>query len=91
MSSKTSNQQMENSLELLNSIRTVTPPKDLLLKIERKIENNKQNVIPLRWVKAAAAIFICVFFTEVYLLSNKTQADDLSELIVTVDYTLYNE
>ena len=82
---------MENSLELLNSIKRVKPPEDLYQKIELKIENAKGNLISFTWVKVAAAVFVCVFSVEIYLLSNQDQTSDITELIQTADNTLYDE
>jgi hypothetical protein len=86
-----SNQQMENSLELLKSIKKVNPPEGLLLKIEQKIDNVNSNLVPLSWIKVAAAVFVCVFSVEIYVLANQVQTTDLTELIQTADNTLYDE
>ena len=91
MIDKPSKQQMENSLELLNSIKRVKPPKDLFQKIELKIENIRSNVVSFTWIKVAAAVFVCVFSVEIYLLSNQGQTNDITELIQTADNTLYDE
>lgn len=91
MKDSTSKQQMENPLDLLNSIKRVNPPEGLFLKIEQKIERAKSKVVPMTWIKVAAAVFVCVFSVEIYLLSNQSQATDLTELIQTTDNTLYDE
>jgi len=91
MKDSTSNQQMENSLELLNSIQKANPPEGLFLKIEQKIDKVKSNLVPLSWIKVAAAVFVCVFSIEIYVLTNQVQTTDLSELIQTADNTLYDE
>jgi len=91
MKDSTSNQQMENSLELLNSIQKVNPPEGLFLKIEQKIDKVKSNLVPLSWIKVAAAVFVCVFSVEIYVLTNQGQTTDVTDLIQTADNTLYDE
>ena len=91
MKYNSSKQQMEKSLKLLGSIEKVYPPENLLLKIERKIERAKENVVPSTWVKQAAAVFICVFSLEIFVLSNSSESNQLTELIQTTDNTLYDE
>lgn len=91
MRDSSSKYQMEKSLELLDSIQRVKPPEGLLLQIERKVENVKGNVVPLTWVKLIAAVFICVFSVEIYVLSNQSVENDLTELIQLNDNTLYDE
>tara|TARA_B110000503_G_C7077004_1_gene383378 strand:+ start:540 stop:815 length:276 start_codon:yes stop_codon:yes gene_type:complete len=91
MKDNSSKYQMENSLELLNSIQRVNPPEGLLAQIEGKIEKVKGNMVPLTWVKLTAAVFICVFSVEIYVLSYESEHDDLTELIQTADNTLYDE
>tara|TARA_B110000046_G_scaffold88676_2_gene96782 strand:- start:24054 stop:24329 length:276 start_codon:yes stop_codon:yes gene_type:complete len=91
MKDNSSKQQMENSLKLLSSIERVDHSENLLLKIERKIESAKENVVPLTWVKLAAAVFVCVLFVEIFVLSNSSESNELTELIQTADNTLYDE
>lgn len=91
MKDSTSNQQMENSLELLNSIQKVNSPEGLFLKIEQKINKFKSNLVPLSWIKVAAAVFVCVFSVEIYVLTNQGQTTDVTDLIQTADNTLYDE
>ena len=91
MKDSTSNQQMENSLELLNSIQKVNSPEGLFLKIEQKIDKVKSNLVPLSWIKVAAAVFVCVFSVEIYVLTNQGQTTDVTDLIQTADNTLYDE
>lgn len=91
MKDSTSNQQMENSLELLNSIQKVNSPEGLFLKIEQKINKVKSNLVPLSWIKVAAAVFVCVFSVEIYVLTNQGQTTDVTDLIQTADNTLYDE
>ena len=91
MKDSTSNQQMENSLELLNSIQKVNSPEGLFLKIEQKINKVKSNLVPLSWIKVAAAVFVCVFSMEIYVLTDQGQTTDVTDLIQTADNTLYDE
>ena len=91
MKDSASNQQMENSLELLNSIQKVNSPEGLFLKIEQKINKFKSNLVPLSWIKVAAAVFVCVFSVEIYVLTNQGQTTDVTDLIQTADNTLYDE
>lgn len=91
MKDSTSNQQMENSLELLNSIQKVNSPEGLFLKIEQKINKFKSNLVPLSWIKVAAAVFVCVFSMEIYVLTDQGQTTDVTDLIQTADNTLYDE
>ena len=91
MKDSTSNQQMENSLELLNSIQKVNSPEGLFLKIEQKIDKVKSNLVPLSWIKVAAAVFVCVFSMEIYVLTDQGQTTDVTDLIQTADNTLYDE
>ena len=91
MNDKPSKYQMENSIELLNSVKRVNTPEGLFSRIEKRIENVKDNVVPLTWVKLAAAVFVCVFSVEIFLLSNQSELSNLTELILTADNTLYDE
>lgn len=91
MKDNPSNYQMEKSLELLKSIKKVTPSESLFNKIEQKIERTRNNVVPMAWIKIAAAVFICVFSVEIYLISNPSSTSDLAEIIPTTDNTLYHE
>ena len=91
MKDNSSKKQMENSLKPLGSIKKVYPAENLLFKIERKIERAKGNVVPLTLVKLAAALFICVFSVEIFVLSNSSESNELKVLIQTTDNTLYDE
>lgn len=82
---------MDKSIELLKSIQKVNLPEGLYEKIEQKIKQDKGNVISMTWLKAAAAVFVLLFSTEVYLLSDKQNSDDLAEIFPTVTNTLYDE
>ena len=92
MKSNPSNSSMNDALEILSNIKKVDPSKDVYAKIERKIRQRKDSVIPINWLRAVAAIFICFASVEIYYVSNDTQVEeDLSQIYYSIDNTLYNE
>lgn len=91
MNRPASKNQMENSIELLGAIQRAEASEDLLTRIEQRIDRAKNNVVPMFWVKVAAAAFICLFSAQLYLLSNPTEKDNLNQMIQIADNTLYCE
>jgi hypothetical protein len=92
MKNYTSKEDMEQAFQKLASIKKVEPETDLYFAINSRIQN--RDVISLTWLKAAAAIFIILFTSEMMLVksdySNSSSAD-LKELVPPTNNLLYNE
>lgn len=88
---KTSNLNMEEVFDQLAKIKTVAPSNDLHLKIINKLQ--KQNIIPLFWVKVAACFLLAIVATEFYIFSNKkdTFNQEISIVFTKTNNILYHE
>jgi hypothetical protein len=92
MKNYTSKEDMEQVFQKLASIKKVEPEIDLYFSINNRLQS--RDVISLTWLKAAAAIFIILFTSEMMLVksdySNSSSAD-LKELVPPTNNLLYNE
>jgi len=88
---KASNLNMEEVFDQLAKIKTVAPSNDLHLKTIKKLQ--KQNIIPLFWVKVAACFLLAIFATEYYLVSIKkdTFNKEISIVFAKTNNILYHE
>ena len=83
---------MKLELEQLSKIEKVKPSKDLFLKIEHRIKENKKSVFSLTWISLAAALLTAFLVTEVYLVSINFNIDGSQvELISETNNQLYDE
>lgn len=92
MKKPSSNSSMKPSIELLSQIRHVEPPDALYAKVLQRIQ--KQQTISIRWVRAAAAIIVCIISVELYMFANLSQSHNqtnLTELVPVTDNMLYHE
>jgi hypothetical protein len=92
MKNYTSKEDMEQVFQKLASIRKVEPDTDLYASISNRIQS--RDVISLTWLKAAAAIFILLFISEMFLVKNdysNSSIAELKELVPPTNNLLYNE
>ncbi len=83
---------MEKVFNKLERIKRVEAPEALYGKILGKIK--EQNRVSVLWVTTAAAVFACLIITEIYVINNTSEANELANLEVVVPQTnnlLYNE
>ncbi|MCT4560528.1 MAG: hypothetical protein N4A41_04045 [Crocinitomicaceae bacterium] len=80
-------------LEILNKIKPVSPPSDLYDRIQLKIGKFEVATVPMSWVRAVAAIFICLIAIEGWQLFQTMQDDStgIQFLIPSVSNDLYHE
>jgi hypothetical protein len=87
-----SNEDMEQVFQKLASIKKVEPETNLYDSINNRIQG--RDVISLTWLRAAAAIFIILFTSEMILLksdSTNSSSAELSELVPPTNNLLYHE
>jgi hypothetical protein len=92
MKNYTSKEDMEQVFQKLASIKKVEPETDLYFSISNRIQS--RDVISLTWLKAAAAIFIILFTSEIMLVKSdysNTSSAELKELVPSTNNLLYNE
>jgi hypothetical protein len=92
MKNYTSKEDMEQVFQKLASIKKVEPEIDLYFSINNRLQS--RDVISLTWLKAAAAIFIILFTSEIFLVKNdysNSSSAELKELVPTTNNLLYNE
>jgi hypothetical protein len=93
MKNFTSKEDMEQVFQKLASIKKVEPETDLYFAINNRLQN--RDVISLTWLKAAAAIFIILFTSEIFLVkndySNSSSAELKEQLVPPTNNLLYNE
>lgn len=77
MKNKSSNQtNMENEFEILKKIQRVDAPPFLYTRILNSIEQRQKEIIPLKWVWAAAASLLIVFALNITSIqANKKTAE----------------
>lgn len=81
---------MNKVFENLANIKEVEPSANLYSKTLHKL--NRQNVIPMYWVKVAACIGILFISSEVYLFYNqKSKKQDITAYVSITNNILYNE
>ncbi|MFT4669532.1 MAG: hypothetical protein ACI9M9_000510 [Flavobacteriaceae bacterium] len=83
---------MEKVFNKLERIKKVEASEALYRKILGKIK--EQNQVSVLWVATAAAVFACLIITEVYVINNAAETNELANLEVVVPQTnnlLYNE
>jgi hypothetical protein len=83
---------MEKVFNELENIKKVEASEALYGKILGKIK--EQNRVSALWVVAAAAVFAFLIITEIYVINNTSEANQLANLEVVVPQTnnlLYNE
>jgi hypothetical protein len=89
----TSKEDMEQIFQNLASIKKVEPEKDLYFSIINRIER-QNNMISLTWIRAAAAVFIILFSSEILLFKknfDKSSSTELKELVPQTNNLLYHE
>jgi hypothetical protein len=92
MKNYTSKEDMEQAFQKLASIKKVEPETDLYFSISNRIQS--RDIISLTWLKAAAAILLILFTSEIMLVKSDysdTSSAELSELIPSTNNLLYNE
>jgi hypothetical protein len=91
MMKNSSNIDMEEVFEHLANIKKAEPSTNLHTRILNSI--HKQNVIPLFWVRAVASLLIAFITTELYIASNKNNAnsENISIMISKTNNILYHE
>ena len=81
-------------MERLQNIQKVQAPEGLYERILSKVEEQKTDIVPLHWVKVAAAIIILFISADVLVLmkSSKTSVEnELRELVPNSSTQLYYE
>ena len=93
MTNESSKVTMKESLELLKNIKRVDVPEHLYDTILSKIEHRKQPIVSMKWVRAAAAILLCLVSIEVYLFTKTVnkQNNSLELLVELPNNMLYHE
>jgi hypothetical protein len=91
MKKKSSNADMEQEFNYLAQIKQVEPNINLYSKTSNRIQ--RQNLIPLFWVRAAACLMFAYISAIFYFtLSNKnSDSKYISVLIYKTNNTLYHE
>jgi len=81
---------MNQVFKHLANIKEVEPSANLYSKTLHKL--NRQNVIPMYWVRVAACIGILFISSEVYLFYNKKiNKQDVATYVSVTNNILYNE
>jgi hypothetical protein len=81
---------MKQVFEHLEKIKIVEPNTNLYSQALHKL--NRQNIIPIYWVKAAACIGILFISSEFYIFYNqKNNKQDNAEYVSITNNILYNE
>jgi len=82
---------MKEVFGYLENIKKIEPNANLFSNTLNKI--NKQNVIPIFWVRAVACIFFAFISIEFYFSMGKIESNskDVSIVIYNTKNTLYNE
>ena len=85
---------MKKIFEPLQSIKKVEPPDYLFDNILRIVEQRKKSTISIVWVRAAAAVLICMISIEVYLVRDSLVEQEkisLKSVLPNNNNMLYNE
>ncbi|MCB0514701.1 MAG: hypothetical protein R2798_04260 [Chitinophagales bacterium] len=86
---------MKPNLDSLKHLKKVGAPEYLWEKIQGRIQQKKQPIIPLFWVEIAAATIVTIIGIEVYLFSPQStaSAEQYAEIafIQQPNNMLYNE
>ena len=69
---------IDDVLDSIEGIQRANAPESLFAAIEQHIDANVKRVIPIRTVMAAAASIMLLLSVNVYLLSNTSNAESLS-------------
>ena len=77
---------INNSLKRLNRL---TPADHVLLSIKRELGIQEPKVIPLNFLRLAAAVFILLVVSNIYFLNSNTEIVTLASDSLINDYTLY--
>tara|TARA_R110001592_G_scaffold363221_3_gene681653 strand:+ start:50317 stop:50598 length:282 start_codon:yes stop_codon:yes gene_type:complete len=87
MKNNSSNSNMEDILNQLQAIKKVEPNPSLFSKIEARIDRTKTSTISMIWVRAAAAVLLCLVTTEFYFIldKSKTTKEDIELIAPTTN------
>jgi hypothetical protein len=82
---------MKEVFNHLAQIKKAEPNTNLYEKTWSKI--NRQNMIPMPWVRVAACLLVAFFSTELYftLITKHSNYQDISSFIYQTNNILYNE
>lgn len=89
MKINSSKQSMEEIFSVLAQIKTVDPKEDLYHDILEK--TNQKNTVSIGWVSAVACVLVIFISTEYFMISNKNNLKNYSEMIPKTHNILYNE
>lgn len=92
MKKKSSNKNMETIFQKLSEIKKVEPDSGLYLAISNRLKKHEK--INKKWLSIAAAIFLIVFSSEIWLVKRNNSYKNTNELQLLVPETnnfLYNE
>lgn len=78
MSSK---KKMENKLDILQTIQKVDTPDGLYERFMEKIERPKLDIIPITWVRIAAASICILICSECFIIFKKSNTNKEQELL----------
>ena len=80
-------------MQELNQIKRVDAPEHLYEGVLNKINQRQQNLVPMQWVRVAAAVFICFVSVEAYLLINAAihQPNGIETIVSLPNNMLYND
>lgn len=94
MKEQASNTSMDKQLDILKQVEKVETPDHLYERILGRIKSPKNNLISLRWVSTAAAVFVlfvALDFYVVYQLHQQQIQEEVSEIMSIQNNHLYNE
>lgn len=87
-------EEIEEILEILKSTKRAEAPAHLYDNILKKIQQRKKSTVSIVWVRAAAAVLICMISVEVVLVRNsfvEQERNALKSILPTNNNILYNE
>ena len=94
MKKESSNNKMDLNIDILNTVKRVDVPEHVYNNILQKIEQKRtSNVIPMKWVGAAAAVLLCLISLEVYVFTKESTSNknNLESIVELPNNMLYNE
>ncbi len=92
MKKKSSNKNMETIFQKLSEIKKVEPDPGLYFAISNRLKKHEK--INKKWLSIAAAIFLIVFSSEIWLVKRNnlnTNTNELQLLVPETNNLLYNE
>jgi hypothetical protein len=85
---------MKEEFEILNKIKKVKAPDSLWDGIQVSIQKPLADVVPISWIRLAAAVLVLSLATEIYTLvqtNHSNSQQEISFLVNVYNNTLYHE